>query len=639
MALLDFRKSSMLLIGPILERTRSSAEEKSQKTQKSSSKDVSKVKESSPLKGTKALLAKDSQVASGQASTPLLVNTREKSLREERFLDRPWKLVGDDGSNQIESARTLMENYLCCSVSRSLFTCLCSSEEKHQTDGISTLIQLVESQHERLDEALVDSIDILFQWAAITLVSDKPLKVKQDCVNFLQRFLRVLATHDYQLSDYEISLLMQGLMIAFGASAHSPPDLQEQLALLRGILRCVYKVYPVSKVMPFYLPPLACSFAAPSRFCSEILSEIAYLFSRHGIGICTPSQALPVIFSQLCRQEAEVRSATFEAIKTIHALLLDGIWTFLPNISTDERVIVEEFLRSSGGTRTPQQVKLGPLEEATHDLEREVDQAIPPVRCPQFPTLLSTSTTTFSTPTPTLSSRHISIVEQFNRDESSRLFNTWFTGLSPSAPENKVIDTLKQVCIQWEKTGNGTGPSCANSVFVWKGDALLECLTQQLLTAFYQSPKSLADVSPRLSSRYCKYVANTVMMLMSSCTVCKSLSSSTLFNLIQTVLSILSSKKLADGTVADGAYLLKVLNQLMLNILEYSPRTTTLVVLLQLLTAELSHYNSMSPKTELIANSFTDLLMKCLLKLTKVTSAFSNVPFHTCLSNIYFHIH
>lgn len=61
----------------------------------------------------------------------------------------------------------------------------------------------------------------------------------------------------------------------------------------------------------------------------------------------------------------------------------------------------------------------------------------------------------------------------------------WYSHKSRETQAAKVVETLKLVCLQWEKCGGGTGSACESSVFVCHADQLVSLLDTQLQQSFY----------------------------------------------------------------------------------------------------------------------------------------------------------
>ncbi|KAL4563181.1 hypothetical protein LXL04_027217 [Taraxacum kok-saghyz] len=123
------------------------------------------------------------------------------------------------------------------------------------------------------------------------------------------------------------------------------------------------------------------------------------------------------------------------------------------------------------------------------------------------------------------------------------------------------------------------------------------------------------------SSRFCKYVLNTLMLIFQNKRLAHVVNVTTLDNLIPELLLWILDERVPS--MNDGKQLLKALNVLMLKILDNAERTTLFVVLIGLLKPlddlDSSKWPS-SPSNESCTTrnlKFYELITKCLIKLTK----------------------
>ncbi|GJY81587.1 hypothetical protein Tco_0494338, partial [Tanacetum coccineum] len=120
------------------------------------------------------------------------------------------------------------------------------------------------------------------------------------------------------------------------------------------------------------------------------------------------------------------------------------------------------------------------------------------------------------------------------------------------------------------------------------------------------------------SSKSCEYVLSTLMQVFEDKRFAHAVKKRTLDNLITEILLWLLNERVPR--MHDGSQLLKVLNVLMLRILDNAERTSSFVVLISLLIPlDPSRWPS-PPSNESFATrnrKFSNLVVKCLIKLTK----------------------
>ncbi|WZZ39863.1 hypothetical protein YC2023_036122 [Brassica napus] len=180
------------------------------------------------------------------------------------------------------------------------------------------------------------------------------------------------------------------------------------------------------------------------------------------------------------------------------------------------------------------------------------------------------------------------------------------------SPEQSV-EGMKVVCHELAQASNDPDENAIDEL-VKDADGLVSCLANKVAVA------KTFDVSLMgASSRSCKYVLNTLMQTFQNKKLAHAVKEGTLTSLITELLLWLLDERVPR--MEDGSQLLKALNVLMLKILDNADRTSSFVVLISLL-RPLDPSRWPSPATAegyAIRNQkFSDLVVKCLIKLTKL---------------------
>ncbi|VAH81226.1 unnamed protein product [Triticum turgidum subsp. durum] len=176
-------------------------------------------------------------------------------------------------------------------------------------------------------------------------------------------------------------------------------------------------------------------------------------------------------------------------------------------------------------------------------------------------------------------------------------------------PEQSV-EGMKVIC--HELTQAVDPESSALDDLIKEADRLVSCLSVMV-------PKTFNFSLSGASSRSCKYVLNTLMQTFQIKRLAHAVKEGTLDNLITELLLWLLDERVP--LMDDGSQLLKALNVLMLKILDNAERTSSFVVLINLLRPlDPSRWPSPTPSESLAVKNqkFSDLVVKCLIKLTKV---------------------
>ncbi|GKA88384.1 hypothetical protein Tco_0810148 [Tanacetum coccineum] len=174
-----------------------------------------------------------------------------------------------------------------------------------------------------------------------------------------------------------------------------------------------------------------------------------------------------------------------------------------------------------------------------------------------------------------------------------------------SKPESRAVSSC--VCQEFEATSKDPeGYSVDDLIKEFRS-----CLSAKVSKTF--------DISLMgASSKSCEYVLDTLMQVFEDKWFAHAVKERTLDNLITEILIWLPDERVPR--MHDGSQLLKVLNVLMLKILDNAKRTSSFVVLISLLVPLHPSRWPSPPSNESFATrnmKFSNLVVKCLIKLTK----------------------
>lgn len=161
--------------------------------------------------------------------------------------------------------------------------------------------------------------------------------------------------------------------------------------------------------------------------------------------------------------------------------------------------------------------------------------------------------------------------------------NPYVLALDTASVEQRT-EAVRQIWLQVQEKGA--------MVFIQDADALVKKVADQITSPFHM--------------RLCKYALNTLMEFWQNIDFAGKISFPTLKSLTKSLLETLLDQSLHD--VANGDKVMKAINVLTLKVLENAKRTHSFGALLDLL----------SDAGNQGTRQFTDLIVKCLRKLTKV---------------------
>jgi cytoskeleton-associated protein 5 len=111
---------------------------------------------------------------------------------------------------------------------------------------------------------------------------------------------------------------------------------------LRGILKVIGKIYPVSKLFNLLLKGLE---SKNSKTRSECLEELASLIQRNGQSVFIPSKSLPQIAAQVGDRDSAVRNSALHVISEAYLVLGEDFNKYIGKLSEKEKDMILERIK------------------------------------------------------------------------------------------------------------------------------------------------------------------------------------------------------------------------------------------------------------------------------------------------------
>ncbi|KAJ0975552.1 hypothetical protein J5N97_017517 [Dioscorea zingiberensis] len=477
---------------------------------------------------------------------------------------------------------------------------LLSTDFKKQVDGLELLQKALPSNVKEIIELL----DVLLRWFVLRFCESNTtclLKV----LEFLPELVDTLKDEGYTLTESEAAIFLPCLV---EKSGHNIEKVREKM---RELMKQIVHIYSASKLLPFVLEGLR---SKNNRSRIECVDLVGYLIDYYGAEITGQLKSLQLVACLTSERDGEIRKAALNTLATAYKNLGEDIWRYVGKLTDAQKSMLDD--RFKWKAREMDKRKEGKPGEGRTALRRSVRENGLDV-AEQSGELLSRSLAA-----PVVMRNRVNIGYTEPTAERHVLSRTLITANGPAdwhealdvismgSPEQSV-EGMKVVC--HELTQATTDPE--NSVIedlVKESDRLVACLAAMV-------PKTFNFSLSGASSRSCKYVLNTLMQTFQIKRLGHAVKESTLDNLITELLLWLLDERVP--LMDDGSQLLKALNVLMLKILDNAERTSSFVVLINLLRPlESSRWPSPASNEAFITRNqkFSDLVVKCLIKLTKV---------------------
>lgn len=542
-------------------------------------------------KGTRpdALISAQDIAVQSQA----LLNIKDSNKEDrERMVVRRFKFE-ELRIEQIQDLETDLMKYLREDLQRRLL----STDFKKQVDGLEMLQKALPS----IGKEIIEILDILLRWFVLRFCESNTtclLKV----LEFLPELFGTLRDESYALTESEAAIFLPCLI---EKSGHNIEKVREKM---RELTKQIFHIYSAQKAFPYILEGLR---SKNNRTRIESVDLVGFLIDHHGAEIGGQLKSLQVVASLTAERDGEIRKAALNTLATGYKILGEDIWRYVGKLTDAQKSMLDD--RFKWKAREMDKRKEGKPGEARAALRRSVRENGSEIAEQSGDVARSISGPIFTRENYAHPEFHMERHLMPRTLPSTNGPTDWNEALdiiSFGSPEQSV-EGMKVVCHELAQATSDPEGSAMDDILK-DADRLVSCLANKVAKTF---DFSLTGAS----SRSCKYVLNTLMQTFQNKKLAHAVKESTLDSLITELLLWLLDERVPH--MDDGSQLLKALNVLMLKILDNAERTASFVVLINLLRPlDASRWPSPASNENFAARNqkFSDLVVKCLIKLTKV---------------------
>ncbi|KAJ7975023.1 protein MOR1 [Quillaja saponaria] len=571
----------------------------------------------------------ESVVSDIAVQSQALLNVKDSNKGDrERMVTRRFKFE----EPRIEKIQDL-ENDMMKFFREDLHRRLLSPDFNKQVDGLEMLQKVLPS----IAKEIIEVLDILLRWIVLQFCKSNTtclLKV----LEFLPELFKTLKDEAYSLKESEAAIFLPCLVEKLG---HNIEKVREKM---RELTQQIILLYTASKSFPYLLEGLR---SKNNRTRIECVDLVGFIIDHHGAEIIGQLKSLQIVASLTAERDGEIRKAALNTLATGYKILGEDIWRYIGKLTDAQKSMLDD--RFKWKVREMEKNKEGKPGEAKAILRQSViENGLFYLSDLPFWLLLLRTAPLSYVPVHLLlniisslekgsevaeqsgeASRSVSgpiLRKNYYQSEfhmETPLLPHALTSASGPTDWNEALDIIsfgspeqsvegmKVVCHELAQSTSDPEGSAMDEL-VKDADRLVSCLASKVAKTF---DFSLTGVS----SRSCKYVLNTLMQTFQNKRLAHSVKESNLDSLITELLLWLLDERVPR--MDDGSQLLKALNVLMLKILDNADRTSSFVVLIKLLhPLDPSRWPSPASNESFAARNqkFTDLVVKCLIKLTKV---------------------
>ncbi|KAJ3118323.1 Microtubule-associated protein, microtubule dynamics during spindle orientation [Phlyctochytrium bullatum] len=223
-----------------------------------------------------------------------------------------------------------------------IVTLMFSTDHYKEKDFISAISMLDEgitsamnAGNDKLMMGYVCNSDLILKYLTIRFF-DTNTSILIKCLELLEHLFGLLDTHNIMISEYEASAFLPFFINKMG-------DSKETMRVkIRAIAKQVCRVYPASKFFLYLLDGLK---SKNSRTRTECLEEMAEMIKKNGLSVCTPSKAFPVIATQISDSDAKVRNAALGVVTQAYMLVGDTVYKYVGRLPEKDKSLIEEKLK------------------------------------------------------------------------------------------------------------------------------------------------------------------------------------------------------------------------------------------------------------------------------------------------------
>ncbi|XP_021810024.1 protein MOR1 [Prunus avium] len=543
-----------------------------------------------------------------------LINVKD-SIKEDRekLVVRKFKFE-EPRPEQIQDLENDMTKYLREDLHRRLL----SPDFKKQVEGLEMLQKALPT----IKKEIIEILDILLRWFVLQFCKSNTtclLKV----LEFLPDLFDSFRDEAYMLTESEAAIFFPCLIEKLG---HNIEKVREKM---RELAKQIVQAYTAAKSFPYILEGLH---SKNNRTRIECADLVGYLIDHHVAEISGQLKSLQTVANLTAERDGEIRKAALNTLATGYKILGEDIWRYVRKLTDAQKSMLDD--RFKWKVREMEKRNEGKPGEARASLRRSVRDIGSDVA-------EQSGEVTRSVSGPALSRRNFGHSEPHME---SQLMPHVLSGANGPTDWNEALDIIsfgspeqsvqgmKVVCHELAQSINDPEGSAMDEL-VRDADRLVSRLADKVAKTFEFSLTGA-------SSRSCKYVLNTLMQTFQNKRLAYAVKESTLDSLITELLLWLLDERVPH--MDDGSQLLKALNVLMLKILDNADRTSSFVVLINLLRPlDPSRWPSPASNETFASRNqkFSDLVVKCLIKLTKVLqSTIYDVDLDRILQSIYLYL-
>jgi len=545
--------------------------------------------------------------------TVVLTTLGNKEKRDEVEKQSRWSGT-EIREEHVEKLKKTLKNV----IHPNLFDSMFSSQFKKNLMAINTLTEGLKSEF----AAILDLIDLFLKWITMKMIDQSNTAMTKSIIEFLTELFKRMEETNYTLYDFEAASIL--------------PMLCERISTIpKELIKSVCKLYNSSKVANHIVNTLESTKNLKTKIeCLGILRELSVVFGS--IKICS-SKCIKITVKLIGAGDKGIKNEAVELLAEVYKSRGESIWTIINRIPEKHKEILcerfgvvvleetEQACSNEGYNCSVTSDNIGQKKVLAENTNKGNGGRLNDMR---------SSLHVEKNRVSAMSEKSVETIEnKFNatgkinfksEDTSGMTERTDKKPIDSSALEFESIESVMEVLRTGEISRRVDALMCLNEKIISgasKDRELLINFCDSLFRTFAIVLKDTFDKEvTEIPIRFSKYFMTVVNKICADKSITKKVTIGPYLAFAEQLLTKLLYDGLEKlGESNEGEYLIKTFNSTMLRLLENCDPTSSFSVLIMLFKA---HKNEPEMVGNIKMGKLPNLIVKCILKLTKVIDSF-----------------
>jgi hypothetical protein len=545
--------------------------------------------------------------------TVVLATLGNKEKRDEADKQLRWSAT-EIREEHVEKLKKALKNV----IHPNLFDLMFSSQFKKNLSAINILIEGLKGEF----AAILDLVDLFLKWITVKMIDQSNTAMTKSIIEFLTELFKRMEEANYTLYDFEAAAIL--------------PMLCERVSTVsKELIKSACKLYNPSKVANHIVNTLESTKNLKTKLeCLGILRELSEVFGS--IKICSP-KCIKIVVKLIGAGDKGIKSEAVEVLAEVYKSRGESIWTIINRIPEKHKEILCERFGM---------VVLEETEQAYSN--EDYSNSIASDNAVQKKVLAeNTNRGNAGKLNDMRSSLHVeknkvsamsekaveSMENKFNATGRINFKSEDTSGMTErvdkkpidcSGMEFESIESVMEVLKTGEISKRVDALMCLNEKIISGASKDKELLVNSCDSLFRTFAIVLKDTFDKQVSeipiRFSKYFMTVISKICADKSITKKLTIGPYLAFAEQLLTKLLYDGLEKlGESNEGEYLIKTFNSTMLRLLENCDPTNSFSILIMLFK---THKNEPEMVGNIKMGKLPNLIVKCILKLTKVMDSF-----------------